>query len=530
MKTATDLSDAIERARQGQRVMCICPNHDDSTPSLSVAPGTNQPVTLKCFGGCETEDILAASGMTWADISNPLEERGVDPYWTPNGRASDIYPYHLHDGTVEFEVLRIPTDKGKRISQRRPDGNGGYIWNLDGVTRVPYRLPHVIEAVQAGHTIHIAEGEKCVHALLSIIPPGDEATTNSGGAGRWRHEYGNWMAGANVVVYADADDAGREHAREVRESLLEHGCFVTILETPAGRLKDGRPIKDIADHVEAGLSLNSLLETTPGSEAVRVRSAIDVLNLVERPEWEFEFVIPDVLAKAERLLLVGLEGRGKSEFLRQIAVCCAAGVHPFTGIAMPPRRVLMIDAENHPGQTLGPWKRMVRAVQRDGHLEPGMLQILEEWDSNIDLASMGGRAWLKERIRAYAPELLILGPLKNLTKDNLSAHETVSSLRWTINEARSICESAVIMEHHAPLRMTGDRERELRPYGSGLFLGWPDFGYAMKPTEHEGVFEWQAFRGDRVRGRNWPDSLRWGKPNEYSWVPCLITEDGEVVG
>lgn len=520
MRTATDLHEAVEAARQGQRVMLHCPNHDDGTPSLSVSPGTDQPVVLKCMASCETEDILEAAGLSWADISNE-KTQDADTYWTPNGRASHIYPYHLHDGTLEYEVLRVPTDKGKRFFQRKPDPTAahGYRWNVEGVTKVPYRLPQVIAAVQAGRTIWVAEGEKCVHALLGAVPDGDEATTNPGGAGRWRPEYGNWMAGANIVICADSDDVGREHAREVRGMLLNHGCTVSIVEAPPGRKKNGEPIHDVADHLEEGLSLDLLLETTPDSNSARVRTAVDVLDIGTRPDYQFEFVIPGILARSERLLLVGYEGHGKSLMCRQIATCVAAGINPFTLTRIEPKRVLYIDAENHPGQTLGDWKRLIRIARTHGDLQPGMLHVLEEWDSAIDLANVKGRTWLKERIHAYRPELVILGPLKNLVEDNLASHETVNLLRRCINEARAINECAVIMEHHAPLRMAGDKKRELRPYGSGLFLGWPDFGYAMEPTEHDGIYEWRPFRGDRVRGRNWPEGFRWGNGNELPFEP-----------
>lgn len=523
MRTTTDLHEAIDAALQGRRTTMICPVHDDSTPSLSIAPGTIHPVVLYCHANCEPEDILASAGLEWADISNEKEDE--DKFWTPNGRASHIYPYHLHDGTLEFEVLRVPTEGGKkRFFQRRPDPTKahGFTWNIDGVTRVPYRLPQIIAAAQAGHTIHIAEGEKCVHALLGVIPEGDEATCNPGGAGRWRAEYGNWIAGANVIVYADSDDTGRDHAREVRDMLMEHGCSVSIVEAPPGRRKNGNPIHDVADHIEEGLSLDKLLETTPDSPMAKVRTAVDVLDIGKRPAYEFEFVIPGVLARSERLLLVGYEGHGKSLLCRQIATCVAAGMNPWTLEPIPPQRVLYIDAENHPGQVLGDWKRLIHLAKRHGDLQPGMLNVLEEWDSSIDLSSVRGRTWLKERVNAYNPHLIVMGPLKNLSEENLASHEAVHSLRRCINEARAINECAVIMEHHAPLRMAGDKRRELRPYGSGLFLGWPDFGYALEPTDAKGIYEWKPFRGDRVRGRNWPEGLKWGSsadqlPWEEHW-------------
>lgn len=521
------LTEAIEQASMGRKVSLICPAHDDDNPSLSVGPGTEQPVVMRCFANCSTEDILAAEGLDWSAISNEMERRQTEDRWTPLGpnTATNFYRYYDANGTLQYEVIRAYEGGKKRIYQRQPDPDSphGHRWNLDGVEPLLYRLPEVIETVHGGATIHIAEGEKCVEALEHVISAGDAATTNSGGAGRFRPEFAKVLAGANVVLYADSNESGREHMRMVRELLMAEGCVVQILEAPMGMLSNGKPIGDVADHLEAGLPLTALLETTPGSTAEQARSAVDFLDLIKRPEHEFKFVIPGVLARTERMLLVGLEGKGKSELMRQFAACVASGIHPFTAEPMEPKRVLYIDAENHPGQVLGRWKRLKYLMEANGaDPQRGMLNILEEWDAEIDLTTPKGRAYLKERVHAYRPDLLLLGPLKNLVQRNLSDHDTVNALRYTINSTRSISECAVIAEHHAPLRNGNDRERELRPYGSGLFLGWPDFGYAMKPTAEKDTYEWQPFRGDRVRGRDWPEAVRWGRGIELPWTPTLL--------
>lgn len=524
------LAEAIEHASHGRKVSLVCPAHEDDNPSLSVGPGADHPIVIFCHAGCDTHDVLAAEGLDWSDISSEIEKRVVENLWVPGDlKASNIYRYYDANGTLVYEVLRAYDVAGKkRFFQRRPDPDkpSGYAWNLDGVERMLYRLPQVVEAVQGGATIHIAEGEKCVERLQEHLGDGDVATTNSGGAGKFTPDMADALAGASVVIYSDSNEAGREHAREVRGMLVERGCVVQILEAPPGTMPTGKAIGDVADHLEVGRGLDSLLETTPGSTAERARSAVDVLDLVSRPEHQFRYVIPGVLAHSERLLLVGLEGHGKSHLMRQFAACVSSGVHPFTCAQIEPKRVLYIDAENHPGQVLGPWKRMKWLVEQNGGVfDRGMLNILEEWDSEIDLTTLKGRTWLKERVHAYRPDLLLLGPLKNLVQKNLSDHDTVNALRATINSARTISDCAVVLEHHAPLRSGGDKERELRPYGSGLFLGWPDFGYAMKPTSEDKLYEWQQFRGDRVRDRSWPAALRWGTGKELPWAESLLPED-----
>ena len=84
--------------------------------------------------------------------------------------------------------------------------------NLNGTRRVLYSLPRVIEAVAAGRTIYVVEGEKDVHAIERA---GEVATCNPGGAGKWREDYSAALAGAKVVVadrmVADAPATERQH-------------------------------------------------------------------------------------------------------------------------------------------------------------------------------------------------------------------------------------------------------------------------------------------------------------------------------
>jgi hypothetical protein len=79
MKT---LPEAIAAARAGQKSALRCPNahghkHGDRNPSLSVFPGKNSWVGVKCFSGCNRDDILAAAGLKVRDLGpdRPFEPR-----------------------------------------------------------------------------------------------------------------------------------------------------------------------------------------------------------------------------------------------------------------------------------------------------------------------------------------------------------------------------------------------------------------------------------------------------------------------
>ena len=198
---------ATVRRVQGGWVV-TCPGHEDRTPSLSVSIGRDDLVVLHCHAGCDVHDVLAADGLDWPDLFPDDGKR--------NGRVEvAAYDYVDEQGALLFQCVRFyPKD----FKQRRPDGRGGWIWSLKDARRVLYRLPRVIEAVAAGEAVYVAEGEKDV---LAVERAGAVATCNPMGAGKgkWKAEFSEALRGANVIVVADRDKDGREHARRIVASL-----------------------------------------------------------------------------------------------------------------------------------------------------------------------------------------------------------------------------------------------------------------------------------------------------------------------
>lgn len=526
MHRLESLDEAIRAARRGEQSMVKCPSHEDGEASLHVSPGTTQPVVMKCHAGCDTDTVLHAANVDMQAILNEQDDRAIipsnQPIWTPAGNATHIYPYHDAEGRMLYEVLRVPLPGNKKtFRQRRPDPTQkhGYSWNLQGVNRVLYRLPEIIRARSEGRHIWVVEGEKDADSLRNI---GEVATTSPMGAGKWQESFSEALAGCAVTIIADADATGRAHARTVKESLMKMDCSVSIKESAHG--------KDVTDHITAGLLLDDLIETAPEDDEPAESYGVDVLDAIQRTFEEKSFVIPGTLAQGDRLLVTGFEGHGKSTLLRQLAVQVAAGIHPWTGMKFDPKKVLVIDVENHPDQTLESWQDLVGlAARHDAPIQRGHLTILEEWDSGLDLTADDGAAWMNERIHAYKPDLVVMGPLYNMSNRDLKDDETVRKIKKVVNEARGICGTAFIMEHHAPHKGPQDSARSVRPYGSSTFLKWPDFGYGLRPDdEKEGMYEWQKTRFPRVRSRNFPEYVRWGAKNtdEWPWMPASQDQHG----
>ncbi|MFI8303687.1 DUF3987 domain-containing protein [Streptomyces sp. NPDC085927] len=233
-----------QHGSNGRGTSYQCVAHEDRAPSLSVTRGS-KGVILKCHAGCATEDVVAALGLTMADLfDEPLEKQ-------ERPQIVAEYKYCDPQGELTKVVRRIePGYNGERktFRQYRPDGTPG----VKGVRDYLYRLPEVIAEAQAGGTILIPEGEKDVESLRAL---GCVATCNISGAGKWRDDYTESLRGASeVVVIADRDEPGRKHAAAVADSVQRAGIPVRVLEPARG--------KDMTDHISAGLGFDDLVPAT----------------------------------------------------------------------------------------------------------------------------------------------------------------------------------------------------------------------------------------------------------------------------
>lgn len=500
-----DLHEAITAVKAGHHsIMVKCPAHDDGTASLAVTRGNDHPVVLTCHAGCDTPDVLAATGLDWDEVCAPLDLTRNQPIAT--------YSYTDEAGDELFQVVRYPTrpDGGKDFRQRHRVA-GEWVWNLRDVRRVLYRLPRVVDAVTKGQIVVLVEGEKDV---LTAEALGLTATTNPMGASaKWLPDYTASLRGATVYVVADNDVPGQKHAREVAAELREAECTVRTFETALPGCKD------LTDHIAAGGTVETLVETT--TTDTTTDDDLDATTFLDLTFTAEEFVIPGTLAHEERVLITGWEGHGKSTLLRQIGMMVAVGIHPWTHRDIPPKRVLLIDAENGKRQMQGSWQDIAGLCARHDHpLQPGMLRLQAVYLMQPDLTSPDGRLWFLERVMAFRPDLIVLGPVQNLTARDVKDDEVVRKFKRTVDMGREVCGSAVIMEHHTPHRMAGDTERPLRPYGSSLFMKWPDFGFGMRPVkDSDDLYDFKRTRLPRERSRQWPERLRLGTPNtlEFPW-------------
>jgi hypothetical protein len=238
------LSRLSDVRKSGTGWSARCPAHEDRSASLSVAVGDDGRVLLHCHAGCEPAAVARALGLELADLFPACEHAAGNGRRPSPRRAAATYDYTDRQGRLLFQVVRYDP---KGFCQRRPDGKGGWAWNLGNTPRVPYRLPGLL-AAPADVMVYVAEGEKDCDNLARL---GLVATTNPQGAGKWDKLDPGVVAeafrGRSVVILPDNDEPGRAHADDVARSLRGTAASVKVLSLP------GLPPKgDVTDWLAAG--------------------------------------------------------------------------------------------------------------------------------------------------------------------------------------------------------------------------------------------------------------------------------------
>lgn len=84
---------------------CLCPSHNDKSPSLRVTETTDGKILLKCWSGCSALDVLTAIGLSWSALFPN------DGYRRPRHQRDD----RVEDYIVEFAEYAKRT--GKQLTQ-----------------------------------------------------------------------------------------------------------------------------------------------------------------------------------------------------------------------------------------------------------------------------------------------------------------------------------------------------------------------------------------------------------------------------
>lgn len=360
------ISPCLKKATwSGFQCKCCSPLREDRNPSFSINVNAPPLGTWQDFGTGDSgtvKDLLERLGVCSFNSYSPpppapapIPIQEVDEIYIDTDNTYAIldvpkdeeekkvkvksYEYRDEKGTLLYKVFRKDTpNEKKRIWQSRYDyEQNKYVKSLYengklAVKLVPYKLPDILNAYEKGiNYLFVVEGEKCADILWDNEIP---ATTNNGGGGKWKDEFNTCIPEQmHIIIIPDADKPGIKHAEQVKESFLNSGHNVKLLDL-------GYPIiekhgKDIYDWLTADEhNIEELKQLSKKTKFETINE--DSIRFAEPEEIEFPAqAMPEAL---KRLIEVASKSQGypKSFIAVPILTVLGAAIGGYTKVEINP--------------------------------------------------------------------------------------------------------------------------------------------------------------------------------------------------
>jgi len=275
----------------------------------------------------------------------------------PNYQEVCRYEYQQKDGTPQFCVIRMEAtnrNQQKKFIQSGFDSKGAPTWNMEGVKRIPYKLPELLQAIAKEQIILFVEGEKDVDTaqklglIATTLPSGAKKT----GGEKMADECLHWLKGSDVVLCPDNDDTGKQWQQMIGNKLIPFAKRIRWLNLPNLQSKE-----DLSDWVAKGGSRDQLIELIQKSPVFEPQKnyskELTSFTLRTLPLGEFlgmslpkrDCLLEPWLPEKGLAMVFAQRGIGKTWFAQQIALCVAGGSSFLRWHCPKPRSVLFIDGE-----------------------------------------------------------------------------------------------------------------------------------------------------------------------------------------
>lgn len=452
--------------KKGGELFFKAPYRDDRNPSLRIHPAKDlwkdDPSGLGGDAWALAAAIAGISPDEKVTVLAWLRDRGLLNA-SSNGNGNGVtakkivaqYQYHDESSNLLCEVVRY---QPKDFRQRRPDGNGGWVWNMDGVKRIPYRLPELRRAVD----VFVVEGEKDCDNLARS---GVTATTMIGGAAAsadpervaefaaYFHEH------QHVVILADNDEPGRQHA-----GRLARGLYGRVASVKLPQLTGLREKGDVSDWLAgkdtdaAAEELSRIadnasewrpdgVEVGAGFQVPEHWKILDAANLRDWTCTPLRPIVQDLIAHGNFVLVAAQSQTGKTLQMLYVARKILQGGAPLYGkLAITPVERAAYFVLEDPDRRI-----QARMLDTDHEfpqpLEPGRLTFYVAPGFSLNDDSMFN--WLETTIKAKAYDVVFLDTYQRATPglSSFKDEEQSAILHRLATLTRKLNTTLVVIDH-----------------------------------------------------------------------------------
>lgn len=228
---------SMKKLRYGRKTVCPCSRRKRCYQPI-ISDSETPPGGGKCWS--------TACGQRFFPPPRPAGSVSSNTDTTEVRRE---HVYHTQAGDPYMRITVVKRLDGEKTAF--VDHWDGIQWQkgANGIDRILYKLPQVIERVAQGGTICICEGEKDCDNAESI---GITATCNPFGAEKWKDEMSHLLVGARVTIIPDLDEPGRKHAEQVERSLREAGVAAVGTLDLRTLMPDLPEKGDLSDYLDLG--------------------------------------------------------------------------------------------------------------------------------------------------------------------------------------------------------------------------------------------------------------------------------------
>jgi hypothetical protein len=486
MIDSRNLASALGGEISGQQILAPGPGHSPSDRSLSVKLDTSAPDGFVVHSFANDDPIECRDYVRAKAGLPPFKPNAHRRDNGPQGRVIASYDYEDENGALIYQVIRL---KPKGFKQCRPNGNGGQIWNLDGVRRVLYRLPAILQYPDA--TVFVCEGEKDADRVASL----DHCATTVA-SGKWTDDCVKALTGRDIIILQDNDGPGEKKALAAAQALRGVAKTIRIVLLP-----DLPPGGDVSDWLDADPARTDKLvdvcfdvpEWTPASPAEGEPPRAP--RLLSSAAFVRDFVPPDYLVNGilQRRFIYAITGRtgeGKTAVCLRIAAHVAEGL-PLNGAAVSQGRVLYLAGEN-PDDIRMRWIVLMEQMGIDEN------EIAVDFvDGRFNISEIPSHILSAASQREYA--LVIVDTSVAFSQsidenDNVEQLHHAQALRGLIDKLSG--GPTILVCCHPPKNASDDN---LQPRGGGAVIAEFDGNLTCKRTEtvtevhHQGKFRGPDF-------------------------------------